>query len=44
MAGAIADLQLLFEVGRRVANADVWPAWKEGTEFKAVRERSLASP
>jgi Zn-dependent M28 family amino/carboxypeptidase len=41
MAGAIADLQLLFEVGRRVANAEVWPAWKEGTEFKAVRERML---
>lgn len=44
MAGAIADLQLLFEVGRRVANADVWPVWKDGTEFKAVRERMLASP
>ena len=44
MAGAIADLQLMFEVGRKVANAEMWPAWKEGTEFKAVRERSLAVP
>ena len=44
MTGAIADLQLLYEVGRRVANADSWPSWKEGTEFKSVRERSLATP
>jgi hypothetical protein len=44
MAGAIADLHLMFEVGRRVANATVWPAWKEGTEFKAVRERMLGTP
>jgi Zn-dependent M28 family amino/carboxypeptidase len=44
MAGAIADLHLMFEVGRRVANGTVWPAWKEGTEFKAVRERMLATP
>lgn len=44
MAGAIADLQLLYEVGRRVANAEVWPTWKDGTEFKAVRERALSTP
>jgi hypothetical protein len=44
MAGAIADLQLLFEVGRRVANSEVWPTWKDGTEFKAVRERMLRAP
>ncbi len=39
--GAIADLQLLFRVGKRLAFADKWPGWKEGSEFKAVRERSL---
>jgi Zn-dependent M28 family amino/carboxypeptidase len=44
MAGAIADLHLLFQVGRRVANGTVWPEWKAGTEFKAVRDRMLASP
>jgi Zn-dependent M28 family amino/carboxypeptidase len=41
LAGAIADLQLLSEVGRRVADAETWPTWKDGTEFKAVRERML---
>ncbi|MES0873577.1 M28 family metallopeptidase [Sinimarinibacterium thermocellulolyticum] len=39
--GAAQDLQALAEVGRRVANGDAWPQWKEGSEFKAVREASL---
>ncbi len=43
LAGAIDDLDLLFAVGYDVANASVWPTWKEGTEFKAIREKSLGS-
>lgn len=39
--GAIADLQLLFQVGKRLVFADAWPEWKEGSEFKAEREKSL---
>ncbi len=35
------DLRLLFEVGYRVAEAETWPSWKEGTEFKALREERL---
>jgi Zn-dependent M28 family amino/carboxypeptidase len=35
--GAIDDLQLLFRVGRRLAFERTWPAWKEGSEFKAIR-------
>jgi hypothetical protein len=23
-----------------VANAETWPAWREGNEFRAVREKS----
>ncbi len=42
LSGAIADLRLLFAVGRAVGNADVWPTWREGTEFREIRERSLA--
>jgi len=41
MVGAIADLRLLYHVGRHVADGDTWPVWKDGTEFKAVREASL---
>ncbi|MEI9912339.1 MAG: M28 family peptidase [Bacteroidota bacterium] len=39
--GAIADLQLLFQVGKRLAFEDKWPGWKENSEFKAIREKSL---
>jgi hypothetical protein len=41
MAGAVADLRLLYYVGRAVADGETWPTWKDGTEFKAVREASL---
>lgn len=43
IAGAVADLDLLYAVGRRVADAEIWPTWKNGTEFKAVRERMLGA-
>jgi Zn-dependent M28 family amino/carboxypeptidase len=42
MSGIEADARLLFRVGLRVANGDTWPTWKEGTEFKALREKSLS--
>ena len=38
--GSVEDLRLLFEVGARVANAESWPEWREGNEFRAVREKS----
>ena len=43
LTGAVEDLQLLFEVGYRVAQADRYPEWKPGTEFKAKREEMLAT-
>lgn len=39
--GAIEDLKLFFLVGKRIANETKWPGWKERSEFKAVREKSL---
>ena len=41
LTGAVEDLQLLFEVGYRVAQSDRYPEWKPGTEFKAKREETL---
>jgi Zn-dependent M28 family amino/carboxypeptidase len=41
LTGAIDDLKLLFETGYGVAQAEKWPEWKPGTEFKARREASL---
>jgi Zn-dependent M28 family amino/carboxypeptidase len=40
LQGAIADLSLLFQVGRRLAADHVWPRWKEGSEFRAIREKN----
>lgn len=37
--GGVDDLKLLFQVGKRLAFEKAWPDWKEGSEFKAVRER-----
>jgi Zn-dependent M28 family amino/carboxypeptidase len=41
LSGAAEDLRLLMTVGYRVANADKYPEWKPGTEFKAKREAML---
>jgi Zn-dependent M28 family amino/carboxypeptidase len=40
-AGAVEDLRLLLTVGYRVANADRFPEWRAGSEFRAAREKSL---
>ncbi len=37
-AGGIEDLKLLFLVGKRLAFDDKMPQWKEGSEFKAIRD------
>ncbi len=41
LSGAVEDLGVLFELGVRVANADKFPEWKAGNEFKARREAML---
>jgi Zn-dependent M28 family amino/carboxypeptidase len=41
LSGAVEDLRVLFEVGYRVAQADRYPEWKPGTEFKAKRDAMM---
>ena len=41
LSGAAEDGTLLFAVGYRVANADRYPEWTPGTEFRAARDRML---
>lgn len=36
--GAVDDVQLLYQVGRNLANSTKWPGWKQGSEFKAIRD------
>jgi Zn-dependent M28 family amino/carboxypeptidase len=41
LSGEAEDMQLLFQVGLKVANGDKYPEWKAGTEFKARRDAML---
>ena len=40
--GAIQDIELLYALGLRLAATSKWPQWKNGSEFKSIREKSLA--
>jgi len=39
--GAINDLKLLFSIGRRMSFETNFPKWKDGSEFKLIREKSM---
>ena len=41
ISGIVEDIQLLFNVGYSLSNEAAFPGWKEGSEFKAVREKSM---
>ena len=42
LTGIAQDAQLYFRVGQRRASETTFPNWKEGSEFKATREKSRA--
>ncbi|QDA60170.1 M28 family metallopeptidase [Hymenobacter jejuensis] len=41
LGGVEQDARLLFRVGQRLAGETTFPKWKTGSEFKAIREKSL---
>lgn len=41
LSGMAEDVRLFFEVGWRVANEDRFPEWKQGSEFRKLREPSF---
>ena len=43
LAGAIDDIDLMYDIGRDLADSARWPEWKAGSEFKALRDASAAS-
>lgn len=36
--GVVEDLELLYQVGRYVADSEDWPRWYPGSEFRAIRD------
>ncbi len=41
MSGGVEDLKLFLTIGYRVAQAEKFPEWRSGNEFRAIREASL---
>ena len=41
LSGGLEDVELYLRVAWAISQGDVWPAWFEGTEFKAAREQML---
>ena len=42
-SGVMQDLQLYYRLGRMLAMSTSWPNWKDGDEFRAVRDASCAA-
>ena len=40
VSGTLQDLALYYDVGRAVADGTHWPEWREGSEFRAIRDSS----
>lgn len=43
MDAAAVDVDLLYAVGRDLADSDQWPEWNAGSEFEAARKASAAA-
>lgn len=41
LSGIVEDMQILFNVGVKLSNESTFPGWKEGSEFKAIRDQSM---
>lgn len=44
LAGAVQEVQLLYSMGKRLADNRDFPRWNDGVEFKAAREATMAAP
>ena len=42
LAGAVQDVSVMYDIGSDLAKSDRWPTWKDGSEFKKIREESAA--
>jgi Zn-dependent M28 family amino/carboxypeptidase len=43
LSGPIEDLDAYYELGRELADSDVWPNWYPDDEFRAVRDKSMGA-
>jgi Zn-dependent M28 family amino/carboxypeptidase len=38
LTGGLQDVELVYSIGKKLANGHEWPQWKTGSEFKAIRD------
>jgi len=43
LSGPVQDMDALYTVGDEIANGDAWPDWYDGSEFRAIRDKSMAA-
>jgi Zn-dependent M28 family amino/carboxypeptidase len=43
LEGIADDGEMMFELGSRLANSAAWPSWKDGSEFKAERDKTASA-
>jgi hypothetical protein len=36
----LQDIELNYLLAKKLAYSNVWPGWKDGSEFKIIREKS----
>ena len=42
LGGAVQDLELFFTIGYWIANESTFPNWREGNEFRAIRDEMMS--
>jgi len=43
VSGIMQDIAVYYDVGLALANDSAWPNWREGSEFRAIRDSSRAT-
>ena len=43
LAGAVQDIDLVYDIARDLATGESWPSWKDGSEFREMRQESEAA-
>ncbi len=43
LTGAVQDINVMFDIGNDLARSTRWPEWKDGSEFKELRDASAVA-
>ena len=40
LEGGLQDIELVYQIGEKLAYGNAWPQWKNGSEFAAIRDKT----